>query len=88
MSTLLHLAQLSRGTFYYHLAKQQAVDPLLNLKQRIQTFYHQHKGRSGYRRITATLRQAGEPVNYKKGQQLMQQLSLKSIVRVKIYRSY
>lgn len=88
MGTLLHLAQLSRSTFYYHLAKQQEVNPLLDLKQRIQTLYHQHKGRYGYRRITAALRQTGEFVNHKKVQRLMQQLGLKSMVRVKKYRSY
>ena len=64
------------------------LDPLLNLKQRIQTLYHQHKGRYGYRRITAALRQTGEFVNHKKVQRLMQQLGLKSMVRVKKYRSY
>ena len=85
---LLSIAQLSRSTFYYHLAKRQVTDPLLSLKQRIQALYHQHKGRYGYRRITATLRQSGELVNHKKVQRLMQQLGLKSLVRIKKYRSY
>lgn len=85
---LLHIAQLSRSTFYYQLAKQKVDDPLLGLKQRIQTLYHQHKGRYGYRRITAALRQSGELVNHKKVQRLMQQLGLKSLVRIKKYRSY
>ncbi len=80
---LLHIAQLSRSTFYYQLAKQKVDDPLLGLKQRIQTLYHQHKGRYGYRRITAALRQSGELVNHKKVQRLMQQLELKSLVRIK-----
>lgn len=66
LNMLLPIAQLSRSTFYYQLAKQKVDDPLLGLKQRIQTLYHQHKGRYGYRRITAALRQSGELVNHKK----------------------
>lgn len=85
---LLRIAQLSRSTFYYHLAKQHLVDPLASLRAKIQALYRQHKGRYGYRRITAALRQSGEIVNHKKVQRLMQQLGLKSIIRVKKYRSY
>ena len=50
--------------------------------------YERHKGRYGYRRITAALRQAGETVNHKTVQRLMQALGLKSLVRPKKYRSY
>lgn len=88
LNLLLGIAQLSRSTFYYHLAKQRVVDPLTTLKAKIQALYHRHKGRYGYRRITAALRHLGEVVNHKKVQRLMQQLGLKSIVRVKKYRSY
>lgn len=58
------------------------------LKQRIQALYQRHKGRYGYRRIAAALRQAGEIVNHKTVQRLMQQLGLRSLVRPKKYRSY
>lgn len=88
MGLLLRIAHFSRSTFYYHLAKQKVVDPLLTLKQKIQSLYHQHKGRYGYRRITAALRQEGEEINHKKVQRLMQQLGLKSLVRIKKYRAY
>lgn len=88
LNILLSIAQLSRSTFYYQLSKQRAIDPLLNLKDRIKSIYHKHKGRYGYRRITATLRQEGELVNHKKVQRIMQQLGLKSMVRIKKYRSY
>lgn len=85
---LLSIAQLSRSTFYYHASKRQVTDPLRGVKQKIQALYHHHKGRYGYRRITATLRQSGELINHKKVQRLMQQLGLKSLVRIKKYRSY
>ncbi|WP_257215295.1 IS3 family transposase, partial [Pseudomonas syringae] len=48
------------------------------------TFY-EHKGRYGYRRITAALRRAGHLVNHKTVQKLMGQLGLKSLIRVKKY---
>ena len=60
----------------------------MRLLRRIQTIYDHHKGRYGYRRITTVLRQAGEVINHKTAQRLMQQLGLKSLVRPKRYRAY
>ena len=77
------MAQLSRSTFYYHLKALGAVDRYAGLKQRIGAVYARHKGRYGYRRITAVLRQAGELVNHKTVQKLMQTLGLKSLVRAR-----
>ena len=54
----------------------------------IQAIYHEHKGRYGYRRIRDELRNLGHQVNHKKVQRLMNELGLKSIVRMKKYRSY
>lgn len=88
LALLLRVARLSRSTFYYHLRAQGAVDKYAGLKARIGAVYARHKGRYGYRRITATLRQAGELINHKTVQRLMQALGLKSLVRAKKYRSY
>ncbi len=85
---LLRVAGLSRSTFYYHLKAQDAVDKYATLKAKISAIYARHKGRYGYRRITADLRHAGELVNHKTVQRLMQWLGLKSMVRPKRYRSY
>lgn len=85
---LLRAAQLSRSTFYYQAKVQQMADRHGGLKERIQAIYEEHKGRYGYRRITAALRQAGELVNHKAVQRLMQLQGLKSLVRPKKYRSY
>ncbi|MGB7399518.1 MAG: IS3 family transposase [Castellaniella sp.] len=85
---LLKAAGLSRSTFYYQARALQAEDQHAGLKARIRAVYEYHKGRYGYRRITATLRQAGEMVNHKTVQRLMQVLGLKSLVRPKKYRSY
>lgn len=88
LALLLRAAKLSRSTFYYHLKALGAADPYAELKQRIGAVYTRHKGRYGYRRITAVLRQAGERVNHKTVQKLMQALGLKSLARAKKYRSY
>ncbi|MGE8626730.1 IS3 family transposase [Achromobacter denitrificans] len=88
LALLLRVARLSRSTFYYHLKVQGAADKYAGLKARIGAVYARHKGRYGYRRITATLRQAGELVNHKTVQRLMLALGLKSLVRAKKYRSY
>jgi len=88
LSMLLNAANLARSTYYYQMAASQAEDRYGELKERIQQIYAQHKGRYGYRRITATLRQAGTLVNHKTIQRLMSELQLKSLVRPKRYRSY
>lgn len=59
----------------------------LSLKDRITTIFHEHRGRYGYRRITALLRRE-EVVNHKKVQRIMQELNLKSLLRIKKYQSY
>jgi putative transposase len=88
LPTLLKTAGLSRSTFYYQAKALEAGDRYADLKSRIQAIYERHKGRYGYRRITAALRQAGQAVNHKTVQRLMQGLGLKSLVRPKRYRSY
>jgi putative transposase len=66
----------------------EAGDKYAVLKSSITAVYERHKGRYGYRRITAHLRQAGHGVNHKTVQRLMNSLGLKSLVRLKKYRSY
>lgn len=60
----------------------------MSLKARIREIYAQHKGRYGYRRITAVLRRTGQVVNHKTVQRLMQRLGLRSVIRHKRYRAY
>ena len=88
LSMLLKISGLARSTFYYQVSVSQAEDRHAELKAKIQHIYAQHKGRYGYRRITATLRLAGTLVNHKTVQRLMSTLRLKSLVRPKKYRSY
>jgi transposase InsO family protein len=88
LALLLKAAGLSRSTFYYRARVQQAGDRHAALKAHIRTLYECHKGRYGYRRITAALRQNQQPVNHKTVQRLMQAMGLKSLVRPKKYRSF
>ncbi len=85
---LLRVAGLARSTFYYQQKVQQAVDKYAVLKTRICSIFDEHKGRYGYRRITAAVRRAGHLVNHKTVQRLMGELQLKSRVRIKKYRAY
>jgi transposase InsO family protein len=85
---LLKHAALARSTFYYQQKKLHATDKYAALKIKIKEIYHGHKGRYGYRRVTAALRRSGHVVNHKLIQRLMGILGLKSLVRPKKYRSY
>ena len=79
---------MARSTFYYQQKVLQTADRYAPLKARICALFETHKGRYGYRRITAAIRQQGHRINHKTVQRLMGELRLKSYVRIKKYRSY
>jgi putative transposase len=85
---LLGLSGLARSTFYYQLKALSSGDRYAALKTTIRTVFDEHKGRYGYRRVTAAIRGFGETVNHKTVQRLMVEMGLKSLVRPKKYRSY
>jgi len=82
------LAELPRSTYYYYLKVMNRPDKYACIKAQISEIYHKHKGRYGYRRITLELRRTGLKINHKTIQRLMGDLGLKSMVRMKKYRSY
>ena len=88
LAGLLKVAGLARSTFYYQQRALQMADKYASLKARIRSIFDQHKGRYGYRRVTAVLRHEGKKINHKTVQRLMGELRLKSCVRVKKYRAY
>lgn len=53
------------------------------VKVEIIMIYHENKGRYGYRRITAALRNSGTHLNHKTVQRLMKELGLDCRVRIK-----
>jgi transposase InsO family protein len=79
---------MARSTFYYYLKSFDQPDKQSSVKAAIIAVYHQHKGRYGYRRITATLKGKGMLINHKKVARIMVECGLKSLVRIKKYRSY
>ena len=79
---------MSRSTFHYQARLLEVGDKYAGLKAAIKAVFERHKGRYGYRRITAELRHAGQSLNHKTVQRLMKLLGLKSLVRPKKYRSY
>jgi len=87
LAVLLSCMRMPRSSFYYY-AKQSSADKYFEIKAMIQNIYHRHKGRLGYRRITLLLHQKGQVVNHKTVLRLMRYLNLKSVIRVKKYRSY
>ena len=88
LALLLRCINMARSSFYYYAKQIGHKDKYIDIKAMIQRVYHQHKGRFGYRRITLTLQRKGLVINHKTVLRLMQGLGLKSIVRVKKYRSY
>jgi transposase InsO family protein len=88
LATLLKIAGLPRSTFYYQAKTHQRDDKNSDIEASIRDVYERHKGRYGYRRITAELHNLGLVVNHKKVQRLMKLLGLKSLVRPKKYKSY
>lgn len=87
LATLLKCMKMARSSFYYYVG-QSSTDKYSEIKSRIQNIYHRHKGRLGYRRITLLLRQEGQIINHKTVLRLMRSLRLKSVIRIKKYRSY
>ncbi|MFC6478330.1 IS3 family transposase [Pseudomonas asuensis] len=89
LAALLKATDLARSTFYYQSKALAAADKYADLKSTIKTLFERHKGRYGYRRITAALRNQGTAVNHKTIQRLMGILALKSSVRRRNkYRAY
>ncbi|QED73735.1 IS3 family transposase [Escherichia coli] len=87
-SDLLKAAGLARSTLYYQLSLQKAKDKYADVKQLIVSIFHEHRGCYGYRRIHCELQKRGLKFSGKTVRKLMQQLGLKSPVRLKKYRSY
>ena len=79
---------MARSVFYYHLKRLRAADKYVNEKDNIKAIFHEHKGRYGYRRITAEMRNRGFIINHKTVQRLMQSMNIKSQIRKVRYRSY
>jgi transposase InsO family protein len=88
LADLLRSAGLARSSFYYQQKALQAGDKHCDLKVKICELFNRHRGRYGYRRITAALRHQGSGVNHKTVQKLMVEMQMKSLVRPKRYKAF
>lgn len=79
---------MARSVFYYHLKRLKAKDKYASEKEMIKSIFHAHKGRYGYRRVTAEMRNNDVVLNHKTVQRLMGQMGLRSQIRKVRYRSY
>ena len=77
-----------RSTYYYYEKKNLLKDKYQEIKELIKQIYSHHKGRLGYRRITLLIKEKGIIINHKTVLRLMKILGLKSLIRIKKYKSY
>lgn len=84
LADLLQIAGLARSTFYYQCNVILHTEQESDREAKIRAVYDEHKGRYGYRRITAALCSSmAEPVNHKCVQRLMKKMGLRSLIRAK-----
>ncbi|WP_368407652.1 IS3 family transposase [Chryseobacterium edaphi] len=88
LAVLLDCTSMARSSFYYHQKMLRKNDKYAEIKTMIKQIYHRHKGCFGYRRITLAMKEKGIIINHKTVMRLMKVLGLKSIIRIKEYRSY
>lgn len=79
---------MARSVFYYHLTGLKNADKYASEKEVIKSIFHEHKGRYGYRRVTAEMRNRAFTINHKTVKRLMDEMGLKSNIRKVRYHSY
>ena len=88
LDLLLKLRKMARSVFYYHLKHLKSKDKYEDERKSIRLIFYEHKGRYGYRRVTAEMRNRGYKINHKTVQRLMNEMGLKCKIRKVRYRSY
>jgi transposase InsO family protein len=85
---LVEVADIPHSTYYYWEKRLNQSDKYEKVKEVIKENFHEHKGRYGYRRIPKELEKRGFRHDPKTINVLMNEISLKCLVRMKKYRSY
>lgn len=88
LRVLLQAADIARSTYYYYIKRSKAIEKYEAVKAAIIQLASRHKGRYGYRRMSYALKEMDYTINHKTVLRLMNELGLKSIVRIKKYKSY
>ncbi len=84
---LLAYSKLPRSTFYYN-GRRSKEEKYTKEKAEIQELFETNKGRYGYRRITALLRQRGIKINHKTVLKLMKSLKIRGKQYKSKYHTY
>ncbi len=80
---------MARSVFYYHLrAIRSGIVKYEHESNEIKCIRDRHKGRYGYRRVTAEMHNRGYVINHKTVQRIMRSMGLKCYMRKARYRSY
>lgn len=79
---------MARSVFYYHLRRLGAKDRYEAERETIESIFHEHRGRYGYRRVSAEMHNRGYMINHKTVRRIMNEMGLKSGIRKVRYRSY
>lgn len=79
---------MARSVFYYHIKRLNTSDKYSDERDAIKSIFHEHKGRYGYRRVMAEMRNRGFIINHKTVQKLMSEMGLKCEIRKVRYHSY
>lgn len=85
---LLKVVGLSRSTFYAWDVARKVPDKYARTLELIKQIYDEHKGRYGYRRIASSLSEHGVDLHANTIRRLMGVLGLKSVQRVRRYKSF
>ena len=88
ITALIEVAGLPRSSYYYYVSQFEKADKYSKIREKVKDVFHEHKGRYGYRRITAELRNRNITINHKTVQRLMKEENLVCRVRMKKYKSY
>lgn len=88
LSKLLKAASLPRATYYFELKKPDKDAKNQEIMDLIRDIFQENKGRYGFKRIAAELRNRGHVVNRKKVLRLMAKMGLRAARAKQKYHSY
>lgn len=88
MVDLLEVVDLAKSSFYYWDKARHKPDEQADAKQHIRQIFDEHNGWYGYRRITHALSERGVQLHCNTVRKLMVELGLKSIQRVKKFKTH
>ncbi len=72
---------MARSTYYYHRSLLDKPDKYQEVSDRLRELHSLHKGRYGYRRMTAVLQAEGYVINHKTVRKLMRKIGIECRIR-------